>query len=154
MSAAYFSQYLATQVNTASPEQLLILLYNGAIRFLNEAEGAMQEGHVAQRGLMISRTINIINELCATLDHEIGGEISANLEALYNYMNRELLQANIKDDLKRLGQVKAMLTDLRDTWIKAIEQVQAEAPGAGEPARPPRQPEAAAAPARAISGSY
>lgn len=126
MSAAYFSQYLATQVNSATPEQLLVMLYSGAIRFLSEAEEAMEKGRVTQQGMLISRVINIINELCATLDHEVGGEIAANLEALYDYMNRELLQANSKDDLPRLSRVKEMLTDLRETWLKAIDQVHAE----------------------------
>jgi len=152
MSAAQFSQYLANQVNTASPEQLLIMLYNGAVRFLTEAECAMEEGRVAQRGMLISRAIDIINELNVTLNHEIGGEISANLEALYDYMNRELLQANIKDDLERIVLVKEMLTGLRDTWLKAIDQVHAEAAGQRELRL--ATPEGETATLRAPAGGY
>lgn len=126
MSAAYFNQYLTTQVNSASPEELLLMLYNGAIRFLKEAEEAMREGRVAQQGMCISRTIAILNELSATLDHRIGGEISENLERLYTYMCNELLQANIHDDSQRLAGVITMLSGLRDTWVKAVEQVRSQ----------------------------
>ncbi len=126
MTAAFINQYLENQVNTASREQLLIMLYDGAIRFLREAEGAMADRQVVQQGALISKTIGIINELSATLDHEVGGEVAADLEALYDYMNRELLRANLKDDPHRLGEVRKMLTGLRDTWLKAIAQVQAE----------------------------
>jgi len=126
MSAAYFNQYLANQVNTASPEELMMMLYNGAIRFLTEAECAMKEGHVARRCELIGKSISIINELDGTLNHDIGGQIATNLDALYTHMNRELLLANLKDDSARLTQVKQLLIGLRDTWMQAIEQVHAE----------------------------
>ena len=126
MTAAFINQYLETQVNTASPEQLLIMLYNGAIRFSSEAESAMADRNVVHQGALISKVISIVNELSATLDHEVGGEVAADLEALYDYMNRELLFANLNDDLERLGRVKEMLTGLRDTWTKAIEQFLSE----------------------------
>ncbi len=126
MSAAYFNQYLANQVNSASPEELLILLYNGAIRALSEAECAMTDGCISRRGELISKCIAIINELDVTLNYEIGGQIAINLNALYMHMNRELLLANIKDDVCRLTRVKQLLIGLRDTWVQAIEQLQAE----------------------------
>lgn len=126
MSAAYMNQYFENQVNTASPEQLLIMLYNGAIRFVGEAEEAMASKKIAYRGERISKAIAILSELSATLDHEIGGEISANLEALYGYMIRTLLAANIHDDAGKLGEVREMLTGMRDTWLDAIDQVRSE----------------------------
>lgn len=123
MSAAYYNQYLVNQVSGASPEELLLLLYNGVIRFLNEAEYAMSQGHVARQGELISKSIGIINELDATLNYEIGGQIAESLDALYTHMNRELLLANINDDASRVAQVKQLLIGLRDTWVQAIEQV-------------------------------
>ena len=126
MSAAYMSQYFENQVNTASPEQLLIMLYNGAIRFVGEAEEAMASKKIAYRGERISKVIAILSELSATLDHEIGGEIAANLEALYGYMIRTLLAANIHDDAGKLGEVREMLTGMRDTWLDAIDKVRSE----------------------------
>lgn len=139
-AAAQLNQYLSVQVNSSTPEQLLVLLYNGAIRFLNEAEDAMTEGRIAQRGALISRTINILTELSASLDHEVGGEISANLEALYLFMNRELMLANLKDDAERLIRVRQMLVGLRDTWDQAIAKVQAERRGEEVPASEPTRP--------------
>lgn len=129
MSAAYINQYLANQVNTASPEELLVMLYNGAIRFLSEAECAFADGRIARRGELIGKSIGIINELTVTLNHEIGGQIATNLDALYTHMNRELLLANLKDDSFRLAQVKQLLIGLRDTWLEAIEKVHAERGG-------------------------
>jgi len=126
MSAAYVNQYIATQVNSATPEELLLMLYNGAIRFLTEAECAMAERRLSRQGELISKCIAIINELDATLDHEIGGQIAINLDALYMHMNRELLQANLKDDSSRLIRVKQLLIGLRDTWGQAIEQIHSE----------------------------
>ena len=126
MTAAQLNQYLTVQVNTSTPEQLLMLLYNGAIRFLNEAEEAMTAGRVGQQGALISRTINILTELSASLDHEIGGQIASNLDALYAYMNRELMTANLKDDVERLVRVRTMLIDFRNTWDQAITKVQSE----------------------------
>lgn len=126
MSAAYMNQYFENQVNTASPEQLLIMLYNGAIRFVGEAEEAMANKKIAYRGERISKSIAILSELSATLDHEIGGEIAANLAALYDYMIRTLLAANIQDDASKLAEVREMLSGLRDTWLDAIDQVRSE----------------------------
>ncbi len=126
MSVAYMNQYFENQVNTASPEQLLIMLYNGAIRFVGEAEEAMANKKIAYRGERISKAIAILSELSATLDHEIGGEIAANLESLYDYMIRTLLAANIQDDASKLAEVREMLSGLRDTWLDAIDKVRSE----------------------------
>lgn len=126
MSAAYMSQYFENQVNTASPEQLLIMLYNGAIRFVGEAEEAMANKKIAYRGERISKAIAILSELSATLDHEIGGEIAADLESLYDYMIRTLLAANIQDDASKLVEVREMLSGMRDTWLDAIDKVRSE----------------------------
>ena len=126
MSAAYMNQYFENQVNTASPEQLLIMLYNGAIRFVGEAEEAMANKKIAYRGERISKAIAILSELSATLDHEIGGEIAADLESLYDYMIRTLLAANIQDDASKLVEVREMLSGMRDTWLDAIDKVRSE----------------------------
>lgn len=122
----YPSQYQNTQVSTSSPEQLLIMLYDGAIRFVCQAQDAMAAGNRKTRLEKISKAMAIICELANTLDHGVGGEIAENLDRLYEFMNRELLQANVQDDPARLVQVRNMLTGLRDTWQQAIEQVQAE----------------------------
>ncbi|MCF6289680.1 MAG: flagellar export chaperone FliS [Desulfobacterales bacterium] len=137
----YPRQYQNTQVNTSSPEQLLIMLYDGAIRFVRQAQEAMAAGNRKTRLEKISKAMAIICELANTLDHGAGGEIAGNLDRLYEFMNRELLQANVHHDAERLVRVGEMLTGLRDTWRQAIEQVQA----AGAAAKGKREGRAGAA---------
>lgn len=132
-----FNKYMSTQVTTASPEQILIQLYGGAIRFVRQAQESMATGERVRKLEGISRAMAIISELANTLDHEIGGEIAENLDALYHFMIRELTQANLDNDAKKLKVVEELLTDLRETWIEAIEiarkeKQQADAPPESE----------------------
>ncbi len=122
----YLNQYQNNQVSTASPEQILIMLYDGAIRFANQAAEAIAERDVEKRNLYINKTMAIISEFNATLDHEIGGEIAANLADLYDFMLRELTRANLKNDAQILGPVLNILTDLREAWVQAAEIVKKE----------------------------
>lgn len=118
---AYMNQYQNTQVQTASPEQILIMLYDGAIRFCRQATEFMLAGQMTAKAEKISRVIAIVSELANTLDHEIGGEIAEELDALYNFMIRELTQANLQNDTEKLTVVENLLSDLRETWMQAIE---------------------------------
>ncbi|MBU1233932.1 MAG: flagellar export chaperone FliS, partial [Proteobacteria bacterium] len=86
----YMNQYQNNQIQTASPEKILIMLYDGAIRFTRQAMQAMDAGDKAVQGERISRAMAIVCEFSNTLDHEIGGEIAADLDALYSFMTREL----------------------------------------------------------------
>ncbi|OQX05511.1 MAG: flagellar export chaperone FliS [Desulfobulbaceae bacterium A2] len=118
---AYSSNYLNQQITTASPEQILIMLYDGALRFLAQAGTAIEQRQVEQRNHYIGKVSNIITELSATLDHEVGGQIADDLAALYDFMLRELHRANIKNDMQALATVEHLLTDLRETWVQAID---------------------------------
>ncbi len=118
---AYFNQYQNNQVTTASPEQLLIMLYDGAIRFVRQAEEAMAAKERVRKLESISKAIGIVSELSNTLDHQVGGEIAENLDALYHFMVRELTQANLGNDAKKLQVVEDLLCGLRETWVQAIE---------------------------------
>ncbi len=117
----YSHNYIENQIATASPEKLLVMFYDGAIRFTNQAIQAIAGNNIEQRNYAINKASAIISELSATLDHEIGGNISQDLAALYTYMNRELNLANVKNQDKNLKIVCKMLTELRETWIKAID---------------------------------
>lgn len=117
----YMNQYQKTQISTASSEQILIMLYDGAIRFVHQADEAMASGQKLQKLESISKAMAIITELANTLDHEVGGEIAENLDALYSYMTRELTRANLKNDRELLKVVETLLSDLRETWMQAIE---------------------------------
>jgi len=118
---AYSTNYLNQQIASASPEQLLIMLYDGALRFLAQARMAMEQRKVEQRNHSINKARDIISELSATLDHEIGGRIADDLAALYDFMLRELNRANIKNDQQALDTVEHLMSELRDTWIQAID---------------------------------
>ena len=89
----------------------------------------MEAGDRVKKGEGINKAVAIITEFRNTLDHKIGGEIAANLDALYEYMLRELLKANAKHDPKPLHIVEGLLSDLRDTWKQAIDIARAEAIG-------------------------
>ncbi len=118
---AYFSQYQTNQVSTATPEQLLIMLYDGAIRFANQAKDAIDQKDPEDRNYYVNKTLAIIYEFSATLNHEVGGQIAADLASLYDFMVRQLNRANIKNDAASLDTVIGLLTDLRETWRQAIE---------------------------------
>lgn len=117
---AYLNQYKNNQIFSASPEQIMIMLYDGAIRFLTQAMQGIDDGNIELKNHGINRAMAIVMEFRNTLDHNIGGEIAANLDALYDFMIREMIQANIKKDRQKLETVHTMLSDLRDTWKEAI----------------------------------
>ncbi|MCL2340715.1 MAG: flagellar export chaperone FliS [Proteobacteria bacterium] len=117
----YTNQYLATTVHSASPEQLMLMLYDGAIRFLSLGIQAIDNGVIDKRAYYINRASAIVAEFAATLDHKQDAQLAENLDALYAYMLRRMLQANLKNDPAPLLEVKHLLTDLRTTWAQAIE---------------------------------
>jgi len=118
---AYVNQYQNNQILNASPEQILILLYDGSIRFCRQAIHAMDSGGRTVQAEKISRTMAIVSEFANTLNHEIGGDMVADLDALYGFMIRELTKANLKNDRNALETVEDLLTGLRATWVEAIE---------------------------------
>lgn len=123
---AYSKNYLQNQISAASKEQLLIMFYDGAIRFTARARMAIERGDIQDRNYCIKKANAVIAELEATLDHSIGGKIAEDLDALYVYMLNELNVATIKNSIDPLLRVEKMLSDLRDTWSEAIEKVRNE----------------------------
>nr|WP_321468868.1 flagellar export chaperone FliS [uncultured Desulfobulbus sp.] len=134
----YVNQYLTNTVNSASPEQLMLMLYDGAIRFVSLGIQAIENGIIDKRAYYINKTSAIISEFAATLDHSHNPKLAEDLDALYSYMLNRLLAANLKNDTAPLIEVKKMLSDLRATWAQAIDinkQEMREAAGV-EPATP------------------
>ena len=115
--SAYSSVDLESAVNSASPVQLIILLYDGAIGSLATAKGHMQEMKFAEKGRLISKAIGIIEGLRAVLDFERGGDISKNLNDLYEYMKYRLSIANLKNDPEGPSEVMRLLNELRSAWV-------------------------------------
>ena len=114
----HFQQY---QILSTSPERLLLMLYDGAIRFTCQAIHGLEEENLALAHYGINKALAIISEFAETLDHEIGGEIAENLDALYAFMIRELTLGNRHRDVDKLRTVEGLLRGLRDTWQEAIE---------------------------------
>jgi flagellar protein FliS len=118
---AYTNQYQQNQINTASPEQILLMLYDGAIRFIRRAIAAEENGKPVEKLEGISKCLAIIVEFSNTLNHDVGGEIAADLDALYQFMIRELNNARKDTSGSHMKTVETLLVDLRDTWGKAVE---------------------------------
>lgn len=140
---AYTQQYQQNSILTASPEQILIMLYDGAIRFTRQAMMGIETDNSAQKYEGVRRAMAIISEFANTLDHKVGGEIAADLDALYAFMNNELSQANLNNDIEKLKVVEKLLLELRETWVEAISIARKE--GASRPA-PAQQTAASAVP--------
>ena len=120
---AYVNQYQQTQVTTASPERILIMLYDGAIRFVGQARDAIEADDGLHKRESISKALAIVAYLAETLDHEAGWDASEELDGLYGFMTTELTKANLRDDLQALEVVEGLLQELRGTWAEAIEIV-------------------------------
>ncbi|MCE4051613.1 MULTISPECIES: flagellar export chaperone FliS [Bacillaceae] len=114
-----YQSYKQNSVNTASPGELTLMLYNGCLKFIGLAKNAIQNNDIATRNLNIQKAQNIIQELMVTLNMEI--PISKNFMSLYDFMNRQLIKANIVSDIKILEDVEFLLTEFRDTWKEAIQ---------------------------------
>jgi flagellar protein FliS len=121
-----YSQYQKTQVTTASREKVLLMLYEGAIRFTKHAHAAMKQGKIAEKGKFISKATAILSELMATLDFKAGGQLAVDLENLYVYMIDRLIEGNIKNDPECLVNVEQLLMTLYDAWKDVVENPRAD----------------------------
>ncbi len=113
--------YQTNVVSTQTRGRLIVLLYEGAIKFLTLAKGAIEAGDPAAKGHYIDKALAILNELDACLNTEDGGEVAANLRKLYHFMIRHLGEANVRRDAERVQDVIDCLRDLNEGW-KAITQ--------------------------------
>ena len=111
--------YQQTAVGTQSKGRLIVMLYDGAIKFLKLAIQELEAENFAAKGKYINRAQDIISELNAVLDMEAGGEIAENLRKLYLFMNRRLREANAKRDVQMIREVIGLLEELNQSW-KAI----------------------------------
>ncbi|HEB09924.1 MAG TPA: flagellar export chaperone FliS [Spirochaetales bacterium] len=116
--------YKETRIKTANQGKLIVMLYDGAIKYLNLALDSMDETdkHYDEISNNIIKVQDIVTELMVSLDFERGGEISKNLFSLYVFMNRQLLEANVRKSINPLGEVKALLLELRSAWAEVSER--------------------------------
>lgn len=108
--------YEETAVTTQNKGRLVVMLYDGAIKYLKQANRAIQIGDSEAKGLYLTKAQNIISELNSALDMQAGGEITKNLRALYNFMSRQLSQANSNRDERLIAEVITILEDLNSAW--------------------------------------
>jgi flagellar protein FliS len=113
--------YRESAVLSAQPEQLIVMLYDGARRFLGQAAIAMGEGQVELAHRKLRRTEDILLHLREVLDMEQGGEIATRLQSIYLFCQSYLLKARLDRDPAKIDRVSAMLGELRDAWA-TIEQ--------------------------------
>ena len=111
--------YKTQQIMTASPQELTLMLYNGAIRFVAESMQAIEKKDIPRAHEANMKAQNIVREFMNTLDMQY--EVSEGLYKLYDYLEYRLIQANIKKDTAQLEEAKNMLTELRDTWYQAMK---------------------------------
>lgn len=121
----YLKQYKQTQINTTPKEQILLMLYDGAVRFLHLAKEGFAEKNIEKIHNNIVKTQNIITEFQVNLDLKTGGEFAQNLFNLYEFLSRQLLKANVKKDEQALDLVIKHVTELRDTWKEAVKNFKA-----------------------------
>ena len=106
------------QTTYASPHQLMLMLFDGAIEAMSITVGAIQNKNFELRSKQSTRSITIINGMRDCLDMESGGELSDNLYSLYQYMAQELFRASFKNDADTIQNIQTMLKDIRESWEK------------------------------------
>ena len=131
------STYRETRVKTASQGQLVIMLYDEAVKKLDRAlellslnaGGKKNPGNIEKISKAILKAQEIITELIVSLDFEQGGEIAKNLFSLYTWFNKELLEANIAQDIRRITIVRNQLSELRSAWMEIAAKTSSETAG-------------------------
>ncbi len=118
-----FQRYRAVKIKTASPAQIMLMLYDGAIRFTQMAKKKMLEGDIAGKGSYIGKVQAIVSELMSSLDFSISPDLCAQLEQLYIFMMEQLSEANLKMQPEKLDTVQELLNTLREGWKQALDSL-------------------------------
>jgi flagellar protein FliS len=116
--ARFTQEYQKSAVNGASPLQLIVMLYDGALRFMEAGKHAMQHGERDKQNETLQRAQKIVLELMGCLDMEKGGDIAKNLFSLYSYVINELVTSNIKDEPAGIDRSMKVISDLRESWVQ------------------------------------
>lgn len=111
--------YKQNSVTTASPGELTLMLYNGCLKFLTKAKKAIEEQNIQEKNTNLQKAQSIIQELMSTLNMDY--DISKQMLPLYEYMNRRLMEANVKNDTVIIDEVIGLTTEFRDTWKQVIQ---------------------------------
>ncbi len=115
-AAAYRQVATRGGIEDASPHRLIAMLLDGALARLSHVRGLIERGEIAEKGRVLSQTIEIVGELNGCLDHARGPEIAGKLSSLYDYMARRLVQANRSNDTAAIDEVAGLFREIRDGW--------------------------------------
>jgi flagellar secretion chaperone FliS len=115
--------YRRVESESRSPLELVVMMYDGALRFLEEASEAVDRGDLRARAHAVSRVLAIIGELQNTLDVEKGGAVADQLDDLYTYLTSRLLDVALKQDVTAIEEARKLLTPIRDAWSQISTQV-------------------------------
>lgn len=123
MSASLANNYLKTKVFTATPEQLQLMLYDGAIRFTEQARAALVEKNLDASYALIIRAQKIITELLSGLKHDVAPDLCGKLASLYTYCYRKLIDANLRHRVEDIDEALGILRYQRETWTMLLDQL-------------------------------
>ena len=143
MNTQLAKSYKSSSIETATPGQLVLMLYDGALRFMTQAEQGLHETNVRVRNETVNNNLikaqNILAELQNSLDMKVPGDFPKTMWGLYDFMMRQLQQANMQKSAEPIKTVKKMLKDIRDAWdemLKKLSKESAEAAAAAAAAAP------------------
>lgn len=140
----FAKSYKANSVETASPGKLVLMLFDGALRFMHAAKKGFEEENFLKRNEQINNNLiraqNIITELQSSLDLSVPGDLPETLYKLYDYCNYHLQQANMNKDIEPIGNAEATIKELRDAWSEMLTQNGGQHPTQGMPAPQQNQP--------------
>jgi flagellar secretion chaperone FliS len=114
-----YQSYQVNSVQTASPGELTLMLYNGCLKFIKFARKAIEEKNIEEKNTNLLKAQNIIQELMVTLNMDY--DVAKNMMAMYDYIHRRLIEANLKNDVEILDEVEGYVTEFRDTWKQVIQ---------------------------------
>jgi flagellar protein FliS len=117
-TASHSVAYKQQSILTATPGQLVVMLYDGCLRFLHQAAFAMREGNVGETNTRLQRAEAIIDELRVTLDMDKGGVVASRLQGIYVFCAKHLVEARMARDPEMIEKVSELLTELRDAWAQ------------------------------------
>lgn len=127
-------KYLATEIQTATPGGLLVMLFDGAIRFGEQAKTALERKDYEQSHQFLVRAQHIVLEVMYALDRKIGEPVYSNLVGLYRFTYLRLVKANVSQEPEAIEEALRILRNLRETWKQAVGQASKESAGPSRPA--------------------
>ena len=120
-----YANYKETQIKTASPEKLLMMLFDGGIKFMKQAKDHLEKKEMKEANNKLQRSQAILLELMNSLDTK-QGEVAENLMLLYDYMLNELIQANVRKDTEKIDNIMEMMREMKETFQEASKQASSE----------------------------